>query len=1378
MILPVREHGRVKGSIRSCIATVRGHSYLLMLLATLSGYAQSVLPQDSLEKIPRQYPISNQFEHLSMEDGLSNNSVTAILQDRAGFMWFGTREGLNKYDGHTFTVFRPDSRQPNHSFRDSYIRGLCEGRSDQVWAATAGGGLHEVNQKTGAVIPHPIQAAQDNGWNHQHSVYKDRHNSIWVSTSAGLARYEPTRHHFTLYPSPNVDQSITTVFEDRQRRFWVATLRGLYLLNRETGRFTLISTPDSAGNQLYFTAIFQDKQDRLWLGTASPGYSLLRLNLRQRPWHLDTYNPGGQLNPFVWRNTIHQDATGIIWVGTTNGLHAIDPISDKIVTYQTDIDRVKGLASSNASVVYHDRSGMLWVGTDNGIDRQGVNTKAFTTIQVKPSVHRASVPENKVNALFRDSRNQLWISNATGVYQQLAGQARFSRIPPETFGSVGGHTNPVSSFLADGPNGIWFGTWDGLYHLDQTTGLFTHYPSAIPAHFIDLHRAPTGDLWIGGEGGIASFNRTTHQYTYYKNQSGTTDALPIRDVYGLTVSRLGEVWILINQAGICRLNIESGVITRFTAGPKGRLSSNNVLSIYEDRDMGIWIGTHLGGLNRFDFRTGLFSVITPQEGIPGNSIVGITGDESGKIWLGTDEGLCRVDPVTKALHAYTVKDGLISNDFLHHAVFQQPGQLYFGSENGIVQFNPNRLYDDTRPFPVYITSLSVLDKPRLMDGQQIRLKHDENMVAFGFAALSYAYPEQNQYAYQLVGVNKDWVQNGNRTVVTYTSLAPGTYTFRVKAANSNGFWTKNQATYKVIIDPPWWATWWAYGLYVLLTGGAIWGYIRFYTNRLRQQQELVLNRREAQQLKDLDVLKTRFFSNITHEFRTPLTLIISPVDKMLQENRFDRPMLTTVQRNAGQLLRLINQLLDLSKLEGNHMPVSLMQGDVAEFVSQLVTQFQQSAAQKGVTLTCTIETLPIHEVVFDADKWEKILTNLLANALKFTPSGGQVTLHMGSVLAGSELAGIQLELADSGIGIAPDVLPHIFDRFYQVDPSSTRSYGGTGIGLSLVKELVDLLGGTLSVTSQPAAGTTFRLTLPVQLAQTAEHAPVSNGFAPFTSTVAPLAWLSAASAVVQQPLNGNDARSCILVVEDNDELREFLVGELSATYQVIQAANGEEGWVLTQSELPDIVLTDVMMPGMDGYELTRCIKTNPATDHIAVVMLTAKSTQQSRLDGLQQGADDYLAKPFSVAELQLRLHNLVSHQQKLAEHYRQQFALPTAVSIELEAAKSTVTDPFLVRIYGLLDQHLDDTTIGVDWLADQLAMNRKTLYRKVQSLTQLSPADLIRQYRMRKAAEFLKAGHNVAETADRVGFNTPSHFSLVFRETYQQTPTEFMANRA
>ncbi len=1293
-------------------------------------------------------------------------------------MWFGTNEGVAKYDGATFTLFQPNPQQPAHRFQNSTITGLCEGSANQVWAVTAGGGLHEINTKTGLVTPHPIKAARANLWNNQIAIYTDSQHLLWIGTFAGLASYDPVRHHFRLYPSPKVDMPIKTAVEDHQHRFWVASHQGLYLLDRATGRFTLVPVPGVAGPQPSLLSFYLDQHDVLWIGAATAGYSVFKLDLHHQPWNPIPYNPGGQLNPYIWRNTIHRDSAGIVWVGTTNGLQGIDPATDQVVTYQTDPNLSKGLGSSNAQAVYHDRAGMLWVGTDNGIDRQAVNTKPFEVYQVKPNERLATVPENRANAVFRDNRGQLWFSNLASVYRLSTNQQQLDAIPLQNLGTVGIHTNSVTSFLSDGADGLWFGTMDGLYHLDQASGRYTRYPSQIPVQFITvqyLAGKQADQLWIGGEGGVASFNRSTHQYTYYKYKPGATGGIPDRDICGLMVSQFGEVWVLVSRLGICRLNPKTGQITRYTAGGNGKLNTNAVLSIHEGQDGIIWIGTHLGGLNRLDWRTGLFSAITRQEGIPGSSVLGITTDKDGLLWLSTNEGLCRIDPTTRAIHRYEVADGLPSNDFKQNAVFQQPNQLVFGTENGIVQFNPSRILDDTRPFPVYITQLTVLDKPRAITDTVIRLNHDENMLSFGFAALTYAHPEQNQYAYQLVGINTNWVQQGNRHSVSYNSLLPGTYTFRVKAANSNGFWTKNIASVQVIIAPPWWATWWAYGLYALLAGGAIWGYIRFYTNRLKQRQELLFNQQQAEQLRTVDELKTRFFSNITHEFRTPLSLIIAPIDKLLQEGRFDRPMLTTVQRNAGQLLRLINQLLDLSKLEGNYMGMALVQGNIPDFVDQLVDTFGRAAAHKGIALTGDLTNVPTHDYVFDADKWEKILTNLLSNALKFTTAGGTVTVTGTSVWLADEQAGVKIQVSDSGIGMAPDEVAHMFDRFYQADTSSTRAYEGTGIGLALVKELVELLGGTITVTSEPGAGTLFVLTLPVVLASANTNVPrlAPAEATPYTPNRLETGTLSAVQK--NDHVVDNQAFPCVVVVEDNDELREFLVAELAGTYHVLQAADGAAGWAIVQAELPDIVLTDLMMPRTDGIELTRLTKTTPETDHIAVVMLTAKAAQQSRLDGLQQGADEYLAKPFSIDELHLRLRNLITRQQKLGEHYRRQLSQPTD-----PVAQPTLEvhlDPFLLRIYGLLDSHLDNSALSVDWLADQLAMTRKTLYRKVNSLIQLPPTDLIRQYRLRRAADLLRAGHTVAETADLVGFGTPSHFSVVFREFYGQTPTEFVASK-
>ncbi|AKD56782.1 hybrid sensor histidine kinase/response regulator transcription factor [Spirosoma radiotolerans] len=1338
-----------------------------LLISSGQGFPQVYQAGSKITSQEQGQPIANQFDHLSVRDGLSNNSVNCILQDREGFIWLGTSEGLNKYDGYTFTVLQHDPNHPTQSLQNNNITGLCEDHSGRLWVVTEGGGLHEVDKKTGLVTPHLIQAGEAHKWNKQLSIYEDKGGVIWISTFAGLARYQPAQHQFTLYSSPQPGVPIKTVFEDNQHRFWVATNRGLYLFDRPTGRFTPLPVPGITGNQPTFISFHLDANDVLWLGTA--GHSLFRLDLGRQPWQLIPYNPGGIINPFVYMNSVHRDAKGILWVGTTNGLQGIDTQTDHVFTYRPQANASRGISSINAQAVYHDRTGMLWVGTDNGIDRQAITIKPFQTYQVISNKGTANLPENKVVALVKDSYDQLWVSNLHVVYRTKAGKDHFEAIPRTEFGSVGQHENFICALLPNKSDGIWLGTTDGLYQFDQATGHFHGYPSEVPAQFLD--RSPSGDLWLGGEGGIASFNPGTHQYTYYKTGP---NALPDKYVHGVMASRTGDVWVLIERQGICRLHPQTGRFTRYTAGPAGQLSSNDVQSIYEDTNGVIWVGTHQGGLNRFDPRTGLFSVISHRDGLSGNNVLGITGDRAGHLWLSTDQGLCRFDPYSKAIRHYELNNDLPSNDFVRNATFREQNQLYFGSLNGVVCFNPDSIRDDKRPFPVYITEINVLGKKRPLTDSVLRLNHDENFVSFRFSALSYNQSQQNQYAYQLVGVEENWVQNGNSHFANYTNLSPGHYTFRVKAANSDGIWTSKGASIHVLIYPPWWATWWAYSLYALLAGGAVWAYFRFYTNRIRQQQELELNRREAEQLKSVDELKTRLFSNITHEFRTPLSLIISPVEKLLQDGRLDastQQILALVQRNADQLLRLINQLLDLSKLEAHHMNVSLMRGEVTEFVNHLVESFRQGAQQKNIRLIYTTSILLPKEQLFDADKWEKILTNLLSNALKFTPEGGQVTVAFEASPAPDtqETTSVQLRITDSGIGIPPENLPHIFDRFYQVDNSRTRSYEGTGIGLALVKELIELLGGSIVVESQLTIGTTFLLTLPVLPVHEKADAPYVTLYAKKPQFVDSKAITK--PTTVDEPPVDDTPKPLVLVVEDNTELREFLSAELAVSYQVMSAPNGEVGWQLAQTELPDIVLSDLMMPQMDGYELTHRIKNQADTDHIAVILLTAKAAHQSRMEGLQKGADDYLAKPFHLDELHARLHNLITRQQKLRDQYHRQLTQPDApVPLEL------TQDPFLHQIYTLLDKHLDDSTINVDWLANQVAMSRKTLYRKIHSLIQLAPNELIRQYRLRKAADLLRSGHSAAETAYLVGFKTPSHFSILFKEFYHKTPTEFIAH--
>ncbi|UHG93149.1 hybrid sensor histidine kinase/response regulator transcription factor [Spirosoma oryzicola] len=1316
------------------------------------------------------------FNHLSSKDGLSHNSVNCILQDRDGFMWFGTNEGLNKYDGYAFTVVQPDSAAQLTSLHSSRIAGLCEDRHGRLWAATEGGGLYEVDKKRGRMTQHPIRTQNAHRWNNQLSVYEDSQGFLWLSTYNGLVRYDPSAQRFRLYPTPQRDMPIKSVFEDPQHRLWVGTLKGLYQFDRAMGRYTLLSYMTKTGNEPVFNSFHLDKNQTLWLGTAGDG--IFQLDLRRPSLQLVPYNPGGNLNRYVCLNTVQADAQGLIWIGTTNGLQRIHPTLHQITTLRPQGDQPNGLSSANVQAVYIDRSGTIWVGTDNGIDEQASNRKAFTTYQVKPSLGTANLLDNKVNTLLIDPKNQLWLSNQFSVYRIDASRKHASVVPPQTLGSTAQHTNYYFSLLPDGTTGMWLGTWDGLYHYSQTTGRFTAYPSEVPGQL--LSRAPDGKIWLGGEGGIASFDPGTRQYTYYKYDPANPTGLSDKFVYALLASRTGAIWVGINGKGISRLDPTTSRFTHFSAGTKpNQLNSNEILTFYEDRQGIIWSGTNQSGLNRFDPQTGHFSSITTENGLPSNRVVAITGDNAGFLWLSTNKGLCRYDPRTKTVRTYDSNAGLPSNEFLENAVFNEGNRVYFGSLNGLVSFNPDSIQANDKSFPVTITDFKVKNQSRPLLDTLIQLDHDENFLSFEFAALTYTLPQQSQYAYQLVGIDKTWIPSGTRHFANYTNLSPGDYTFRVKAASNDGLWSANNAVVHLRIQSPWWATYWAYGFYLLAFGGMIWAYLRFQTDRIRQRQEIALRRSEAEQLQAVNEIKNRFFANITHEFRTPLSLIISPVEKLIQEsavNPSTRQTLSLVNRNAQHLLRLINQLMDLAKLEAASMPVTLMHGELDDFVQQLVDSFGPAAEHKAIALTYTSE-LSSSRQQFDADKWEKIIVNLLSNAVKFTPSGGRITISLKPLdgVITDEKTTLQLVVSDTGTGIPAESLHHVFDRFYQVDSSHTRAYEGTGIGLALVKELIELMGGTIAVDSQVGVGTTFTILLPVELATTEEGIVSPRPSTPIHSVSDLLPDLIPGSSGVMPDTASVDVSSAplLLLVEDNHDLREFMAAELATAYRVMSAPNGQEGWQLVQAELPDVVISDVMMPLMDGYELTRNIKSHPETDHIAVLLLTAKSSHPSRLEGLQEGADDYLNKPFNLDELRLRLRNLISRQQKLSEQYRQQLAQPDAPTLPEDTK-----NPFLDQIYALLEEHLglSDSTLTVDWLAENMAMSRKTLYRKLGSLTDLAPNELIRNYRLRKAVDLLRAGHSASETAYLVGFKTPSHFTTVFKEYYKKTPSDFLSN--
>ncbi|QJW88488.1 hybrid sensor histidine kinase/response regulator [Spirosoma taeanense] len=1069
----------------------------------------------------------NYFEHLSVQNGLSHNSINCIHQDREGFLWFGTYDGLNKHDGYNFTVFQPDPANPNHSFQSNKVTGLCEDHTGRLWAVTEGGGLHEVDKRTGRVTPHPVRVKNASRWNNQLFVCEDRQGILWISAYGGLIAYNPGKRHFRLYPSPKNEVPVKRAFEDHQNRLWVSTGQGLYQFNRQTGRFTPLYLDSPAASQPTFNAFYLDEQDRLWLGTAGSG--VFQINLRSQPLRIVPFNPGGLINKYVFLDGIHCDADGDLWIGTTDGLQRVNLTSQQVVTYRPDPNNPNGLSSPSAQAVFHDRSGTLWVGTSNGIDKQITHTKHFTPYKIKPSKGAVNLFVNKIHSLLVDHHDQVWLTNQFSLHRLDEQKQQLTELPLSPVGFSDQYQNYIFALLPDGPLGIWLGTRDGLYQYNASSKQYTRYPADINAQL--LSRGPTGDIWLGGESGIASFNPRTHQYTYYKYKAGDTAGLPDKFVYSLLASRSGDVWVGINGKGVSRLNPATGQFTHYTAGPRpGQLNNNEVLTFYEDPNGIIWAGTNQGGLNRIDPKTGYFSPVTTQDGLPSNRVVAIAGDKAGNLWLSTNRGLCRYNPRTKAVRSYDINDGLPSNDFVENAVVTKNNRLYFGSRNGYVRFNPDSIRDDTRPFPLYVTKFKVLDRDRPLTDSVITLRHDENFLSFEFAALAYVMPERNRYAYQLVGVDNNWIQSGTRRFVSYTSLPPDDYVFRMKAANSDGIWNSQSTSLHIRILPPWWKTWWAYTLYVLALVGSIWGFIRYRSRQLRianrlleetvavrtaevsQQRNEIARQRDSLEktLSELTSAQRQLIqkekmaslgeltAGIAHEIQNPLNFVnnFSAISVELVEEM-------TEELQAGHQ----NDALDLADLLGQNLRKITHHGQRADAIIKGMLQHSRtSTGQKDPTdlnslaneyLRLAYHGLRAKDKSFNArlvtefdpnlglipvvaQDIGRVLLNLFNNAF-YAVSEKQKRVgddYQPEVMVSTRRTDYAIEICvhDNGIGISQTVLDKIYQPFFTTKPTGQ----GTGLGLSLSYDIITKgHGGELTVQTEEGKFAEFIIKFPL-----------------------------------------------------------------------------------------------------------------------------------------------------------------------------------------------------------------------------------------------------------------------------------------------------------
>ncbi|MGV3558230.1 hybrid sensor histidine kinase/response regulator transcription factor [Larkinella arboricola] len=1330
---------------------------LFLLLTNSYLFAQSI-------QLPHPVPINYQ-------QGLPQAFVTSIVQDRQGFIWVATRDGLSRYDGHQFKVFQPSTDgRPSLSYT-----GVAKLRLDnqgQIWILTEQGGIDRLDPKTERFtnFSHLPFFQRAFGKRSVRGIYPDHHNRLWVSfENDGLACIDLKTRKFRWFPQNNHPITATmtgrSVLEDNDQTVWITTNTGLAYFDEHTQHF-IGKSPRSLPEKNRIHTLDQRPTGELLLGSEN-FFSV---------W--DTHT--GTLIPYAlpptkdekdyWGFQIARDSRGTIYAAYRNYLFRYTEEQGlQVVAHFPKL-------SKRCLSLFIDQSDVLWMGTDgSGILKYDLRAHQFQTATYQ-------------SGFFQDLL-QSWL----GVSPQ--------RIPKERM------IDPYFFRYTIDQRGIaWLNTGLSVgYRVDLTTRQLVKIP--FPARWPNSPK-PTKPMVTDEQNRVLVLD-AGQLWRYEPNRKEW-----IRMPHQFDPAHTGEVvqmvidphafWLATAQNGLFRLDRRTNQLRQFVHQPSRptSLNSNVLISLSNDPDdpNRLWIGTFGSGLCVFDKRTGSSRRLTTVNGLPNNVIYSVIPDQNGYLWMGTNQGLCRLNRRTFQTKTYTHEDGLLADEFnrFHYLHLPRRGptneSIIMAGLEGFTAFHPSGLADDRFQPKVELTQLLINNKT-IVPGDdspltqpiqavdRIELPHNQNFLTIRFAALQFNNTPKNRYRYQLQGLDANWIETDQPQTI-YTSLPPGRYTLLLNASNTSQIWSPRIRRLAITIHPPWWATWWAYGLYVLAAAGLVGAFVRSYINRLRLRQTMELHlqkiafqNKETQQLRSLDELKTRFFTNITHEFRTPLTLILAPVESLLTELQHTpyAKRLGLISRNAKQLLGLINQLLDLTKLDAHLMLVEETIGWPGLFVKNLIQPFEELAQSKNIQLTYTTE---VHSPYwFDHEKLERIISNLLSNAIKFT--SGTARDHSAGKVAVCllERNGLLLTVTDTGIGIPPQQLPHIFDRFYQADDSRTRQQQGTGIGLALVKELVELLEGHITVipldASESPWQTRFQVWLPCRPAASHQAAP-DHADSPLSGTepsIVRVPWLSAPPVLKpEEKAAGPKETPLLLVVEDNDELAEFIADNLPPTYRIIRASNGAEGVKLAFDEIPDLVISDVLMPVMDGYTLCQHIKQDERTSHIPVILLTAKATLESRFEGLSRGADDYLTKPFHVQELQLRVHNRLERQRRMRAWVKASLESHTDLP---DSVDSVPTDPFLEKVYGIIEKHLENSNFGVEELAAEIAISRTTLNRKLKALTGLATRDLIRNYRLRQARELLRQGYNSSETAYRVGFESPAYFTKSFRELYGVTPLEY-----
>ncbi|TRZ70832.1 MAG: hybrid sensor histidine kinase/response regulator [Bacteroidetes bacterium] len=1372
--------------------------------------------------------------HYNVNNGLITNSVEYVYVDKEGFVWFATSSGLQQFDGFNFMTYLNNS-DDSSSISYNFISTISEDRNGNIWIGTLGKGLNKLNKKSG-VFYHLTNDTVDASYLTSNIIPRglkvmaeDSEGFIWVNTHFGLNKINSDTRIVEQFRGDFIGEII---YDRESKALWIAS-EGLQKFNTQTKRTEHFYINEKIlPGVTSFRSIILDKDGLIWLGTDA-GIVLFDKNIRQfynLPAYLNAIT--GQSNDmYRWSmrpmNALYEDNKGFIWIAIDKSLYKINKLDGKYCIYKHEIDNPSSLLDEKIVGIYGNKTDVLWVSyIGKGVSKVNISLKDFTHYKQIPGDSN-SLSGNIVRSVYKDKSQNLWIGMYNDGLNRIMPRNQ-NKITHYKFDPLNNRTissNYITAIYVDRSDRLWVGTFDkgfcfadSIYSSRDLT--FSRFYFQENLEVQDFQEDEAGRIWIGSQNGFYIYNPDNNHLVHYGDLLNQSPEMQGINIQSVIYEAPNLFWIASWNRGLCKLYVNSDtLLTRGKLRDKliiydniaytlNSRIDNSFTTIFKDEKQNLWLGSNVNGLIKVVEKGGQIEFIKydRSKGAPDNSVYGIAGDGVGNIWISTAHGLGKFNTKMEQFKNYYESDGILSNSFMWNATFQsKDGEIFFGGNNGLISFYPERIQDDTTTYPVFISKLIVQNKEvkigdeihgrkiltkNILYTDKITLTHQETAFSLEFVSLNNLNPTETRYAYKLEGFDPDWIHTSyERRYVTYTNLRQGTYHFMVKASNSAGVWTEKPIVLTIRMLPPWWETPLALVFFTCLFILLLYMFRRLILMRIRLIHEARLEHMEREKAEELYQVKMQFFTDISHEFRTPLSLILAPLQKIIASAENDLRLTRQIEllrKNADRLLRLIDQIIDLRKIDLNKMKLNLSHGDIVRYVKELTNSFDEIAQQRSMILEFS-SAIDSYETWFDESKLEKIIYNLLSNAFKFTPDGKKIQvscrlvpkeiadpLKQDSKIPDTEY--FEIMVRDNGIGIPSEYRGQLFERFFRIERHDSIIRQGTGIGLALTKELVELHKGKILVESEENKGTSFIVLLPAGRLDWPDNTIVepvlvkkiiTPHFQPFILTEDNE--FAHKYSGQKNKMSIDKRKPLVLLVDDENDVRTFIREYFENNYQICEASNGTEGLEMAFRNNPDIIITDIIMPLMDGVEMCQKIKKDIRTSHIPIIILTARSSVENKIQGLETGADAYLEKPFSVDLLEIQVSNLLENRKILRNKFSKELVIQPA-----DIAITSVDAIFIEKAMNIVDKHITDPDFGSDEFCKEIGMSRSQLHRKLKALTSQPASEFIRTMRLKRAAKLLQESQlSVEEISYRVGFNSPAYFTKCFKALFGKTPSEF-----